>query len=272
MAFGIDHLTLGHFSPPDFARMAGEAGAATISLFLHPNPSVGGDPANSPLEHLSVRRAAIDAVRAAGVKVAVAEGCRIAPDFSLDEQKRRMETAVDLGAPRLNVLITDPEQARADENFALFAAEAAKAGLELLIEFTPLTEVHDLVAADGWARRHGCGIMFDTLHYERTGGTLDQLAAYVRDRPGMIGYVQVCDGPAGRYGDFKAYAREAVRHRFLPGAGAIPLREILSILPADLITSAETPNAGVYKGEVAPDAHLAATAIAMRALLEASGR
>lgn len=270
MDFGIDHLTLGHLAPLEFIRAAREAGASSISLFLHPNPSVGADPAGSLIERPALREATIVALRDAGIKVAVAEECRIGEDFTLAQLLRRLETSVALGAQRLNLLVTDPEAVRADDNFATFARHVADAGVDIVVEFTPLTAIPDLETAHLWARRHGCRIMLDTLHYERTGGTPDALAAFLRASPGAIGHVQVCDGPAGRLSDMKSYAHEAVRDRAAPGAGAIPLAEILRLIPDDVPLSVEVPSSAVYRNELAPAAHLAAVTAGMRAVLKAA--
>jgi len=108
------------------------------------------------------------------------------------------------------------------------AARARRHGLRLTLEFLPESAIPDLdtarrivagVAADN------LGVMFDTWHFARTGGTLAQLAALP---DGVIGSVQISDRREPPPGTVYA----PMSGRLLPGEGELPLVGMLAALLA----------------------------------------
>jgi sugar phosphate isomerase/epimerase len=116
-----------------------------------------------------------------------------------------------------------PQPALADAIGAI-ARRAAREALEIWIEFMPDGGIPDLATAAALAREVGApnvGLTLDTWHFFRTGEGLDALAALPA---GTIRALQAADAK----GDLRGTgARPPTADRLLPGAGVIPLREIL---------------------------------------------
>jgi sugar phosphate isomerase/epimerase len=96
-------------------------------------------------------------------------------------------------------------------------------GLRLLLEFMPEGSVPDLATALTIVRATGAvnlAVMFDTWHFFRTGGTLNDLEGVA---PGEVGGVQASDAPAAQQGVITA----RVNSRLLPGDGAIPVAAVI---------------------------------------------
>jgi sugar phosphate isomerase/epimerase len=98
------------------------------------------------------------------------------------------------------------------------------------------------------------------MHFFRTGGTLEKLAAVGTD---VIGYVQLADAPNTPPGD--SYFLDAMFARLVPGRGELPLRELIAALPADMPISLEVPRLGDLKA-MGGRAHTARVIEAARAL------
>jgi sugar phosphate isomerase/epimerase len=112
------------------------------------------------------------------------------------------------------------------ERFGAFCDRAGEIGAEVQYEFMPVstmadvTSVWDVVRAAG---RPNGGIMFDTLHFFRSGG---DFAALVQVPGERILAVQVSDAPAELQGNLG----EDTFHRRLPGDGELDLAGALAAL------------------------------------------
>ena len=71
--------------------------------------------------------------------------------------------------------------------------------------------------------------MIDSLHLERSGGTIDSLMGVDRH---LLPYLQICDAPA-ILDDLSVAGRlhEALEGRLLPGDGALPIGPLLRAVP-----------------------------------------
>jgi sugar phosphate isomerase/epimerase len=106
-------------------------------------------------------------------------------------------------------------------------AERARGhGLRLTLEFLPESAIADLAAATrivGAVGSANLGVMFDTWHFARTAGTVEQL----RQLPaGVITGLQISDRVPPAAGTVYA----PMSGRLLPGEGELPLGEILNVL------------------------------------------
>jgi sugar phosphate isomerase/epimerase len=72
-----------------------------------------------------------------------------------------------------------------------------------------------------------CSVMLDTWHFWRTSGRLVELENLA---PGTSGAVQVSDADADMWG---SGVKPPTRDRLVPGAGVIPLRQILTLAMAN---------------------------------------
>ena len=106
------------------------------------------------------------------------------------------------------------------------AGRAQAHGVGLTLEFLPESSIPDLATAQRIVTAIGApnlGLMFDTWHFARTGGTLAQLAALPK---GLISGVQISDrrppAPGAVY--------VPMGGRLLPGEGELPLVQWLTVI------------------------------------------
>ncbi len=105
-------------------------------------------------------------------------------------------------------------------------ARAHRRGLRLALEFMPETGIPDLATALAIVRSiaaDNVGIMVDTWHLARSGGTVDDVRALPA---GAIAGIQICDRkdvePGGVY--------VPMAGRLLPGDGSLPLVAFLDVV------------------------------------------
>ncbi len=109
---------------------------------------------------------------------------------------------------------TDVDVDRAAEGFAAVCDTAAQHGLVAHLEFLPWAGVPNLATANEIVSRAGRpngGILLDSWHMFRSGGTLDELALVRGDR---ILNIQLDDAPAQAEADL---SDETQHRRLLPG-------------------------------------------------------
>lgn len=90
------------------------------------------------------------------------------------------------------------------------------------------------------------GIILDTLHAVRTGTTLEAIAS-AADR---IVAVQLSDGPLEM--PPKDRWSEAISGRMLPGEGAFPLAEMLSLVKSGIVIDVEVPQKALARSGIGP--------------------
>jgi sugar phosphate isomerase/epimerase len=134
-----------------------------------------------------------------------------------------------------------------------------------VLEFLPIFNVGSLEAAVSIveeADRPNSGVLVDTLHLSRSGGTPADLRNVPRQ---LIPYLQLADAPA------EPPARddlrdEALHGRMLPGAGALPLTEVLAAVP-DVPVSLELRSRSLMSAYPDPTERARAVLAATRRLL-----
>jgi sugar phosphate isomerase/epimerase len=139
----------------------------------------------------------------------------------------RVATAV--GASRINAAVPFAgkwSRAEITDAFGVAAGRAARDGVDLLLEFLPWTNVHDLATAAAVVR--GCavasaGVMVDVWHVHRGNSGL-----YDADLVTVSG-IQLDDASPEPGADVVA---ETMSARLLPGEGVIPLAAMLPPLLA----------------------------------------
>jgi sugar phosphate isomerase/epimerase len=238
---GLEHLTLLGVSPPDLVSVAAAAGFGAVGLRI--SPAADGERPwpvrpGSPMLAETVRRCADT-----GIRVLDAEAVRLGAvpmDYS-----PVLAAAAALGARYVNAICDDPDLSRLSDSFATLTAAAAPYGIRAVVEFMAYRSVRTLAEAVAIARASGGGaILVDALHVQRCGVPLAALRAV---DPALISYVQLCDAPLAAPGAGPASAdavHEARAARLLPGAGQLPLRELLAALPDGIAVAVEAPRSG----------------------------
>lgn len=235
-SLSLDCLTLTDSSPIELIESAYCAGFDLVSLWVHSasyprqlvSPAIAGDCAEM-LTRLGVAVHSLDAV-----------------DLASLDAVRSARPAMELGARLGGKAIlayhySNPDRAEVADSLALLAELAGEFGLGVNLEpivFGPTATVADanalIEAADV-----DVGILFDTYHFIRSGGTPRDLLDFDCSR---IRYVQINDGPLFR--PEEEWYVEATEERLLPGQGQFPLKEILTLLPQNVPWGIEVPQLG----------------------------
>jgi 4-hydroxyphenylpyruvate dioxygenase len=182
-------------------------------------------------------------------------------ELSEDEFYRAAEA---LGAEAINVVhfAGDPFTPfdAMVEAVAGVCERAGAHGLGIAFEFLPGTGVPTIEVAAQLAEQMGAknfGILFDTRHWARGGGKLEDLASFAP----LISTTQISD---------LKWATNADPNRLLPGEGELPLAEALAIVRRarpDVRIGIETPSARMFSLPANEAASLAAESL--RTLLAA---
>jgi sugar phosphate isomerase/epimerase len=142
---------------------------------------------------------------------------------------------------------------------------AAERGVRMSMEFMPNSGIPDLGVACDLVQRVGApnlGIMFDTWHFFRSGGSIEQLAHVP---PDLVIGLQVSDATADALGS--AYV--PMTDRLLPGDGILPLAQVIGALMENnrsLRVGAEVFQSRLRK--MGPERSAHAVAAAMRPILD----
>jgi sugar phosphate isomerase/epimerase len=86
--------------------------------------------------------------------------------------------------------------------------------------------------------------MVDTLHFARSGSSLDELKKLPRE---WFRYAQVSDAPAQAPKTRDEIIHAARFERLFPGEGGLGVREILACLPAGIPFALEIPRASLSR-------------------------
>ena len=213
---------LPEFTPQQAASAAVAAGWPAVGIWVEPSTWT--------------RTTARD-VRArtegAGIAVLDVEVIWIRPGPDDPDHLRIIDAGADIGARHVLVVSSDPDPGATADKFGRLSDHAVAGGLRACLEFAAFTTVRDLAAALDVIARAGrpeAGLLIDPLHFRRTGGAPTDLRGV---DPHRFPYAQICDavadGPAPQ--DVPAIIHEALDLRLPLGEGALPLAELLEVLP-----------------------------------------
>jgi sugar phosphate isomerase/epimerase len=234
----LDHLTVLEVGPPDLITLGAQAGYQAVGLRLR-SPVAGGieyrlRPGTQAMKETLGRMADT------GVNVFDIEVVVLTEDTEVKTYAEMFEVGALLGAKRVCVNIADPDRARAIERFAELCEMATRFHLALDVEFMifrAVATIGDAVEVVTKAKKANSGILVDTLHVIRSGGSAAALAAL---DPKLIGSVQLCDAPLTRPASL-SITDEARTDRLPPGDGELPLHDILDALPEGVPLAVEVP-------------------------------
>ena len=267
---GVEMLTVLGMPPVDFVRLAAELGCVSVSTGLSGLPltmfgitDYAPYPAWSLRDDPALRRETIAALRDTGVAVGLAEGFSAKSDADVSAYAADLDLFAELGASRLNAICVENDMVMAVDQLGKLADLAAQRGMAFTIEFFPCEGINSFERVLEVVDRIGrdkAGVLLDTMHFFRTGATLEQLRAAGVE---VVGYVQLADAPNTPPGE--TYFKDAMFARDVPGVGELPLRALISALPADLPISVEAPNLNAMRA-LGPHEHARRVVAAARAL------
>lgn len=174
-----------------------------------------------------------------------------------------VDTAAELGVGHVLVASGPASRDEVVERFGQLCARAASTDVVMVLEFLPIFTIGTLAAALSVVEEVGLGgVLVDTLHLSRSGGSVEELADVPR---ALLPYLQLADAPA-EVPDREALREEALHGRLLPGDGELPLDAVLRAVP-DVPVSVELRSAGLMAAHRDPIERARVVLAATRRLL-----
>jgi sugar phosphate isomerase/epimerase len=149
-----------------------------------------------------------------------------------DPGDRLIDVAAEIGARHVLVASRWDDPVVVTERFAALCDRAAPHDITVVLEFLPIFGIRTLTEAVAIvieAARPNGGVLVDTLHLARSGGSPADL---VTVDPALLPYLQVADAPATVPVDLASLVDEARYGRLLAGDGVLPIREVTEAVPS----------------------------------------
>lgn len=237
-AIGIAPLSVLGTEPVDFISAAARAGCDFIGLRTRPVTATEQD---LNLLHGNRRiKEVLAALKDTGMSVRDTEFLAIDPQLEADTWLPMLEAAVTLGAQTLTATITDTDLSRGSDKLAKIVEDGKQAGIIITLEPISYQTVQSLTQGAEVAKQTGCQVLFDTLHFHRAFGKMEEIPAAL---PYLANMVQLCDGISTERADSRdGLIEESRAKRYVPGEGDFKLAECLALLPPDMPVSVEVPN------------------------------
>ena len=168
-------------------------------------------------------------VRDLGLVVTDLSALGLGADASTDERvsASMARRCAALGIPLCALVLMVPPSPAMDDRVSRVADVFAANGVRLALEFVPYTEVRTLAEARAVCERIGyerCGLMVDTWHLARSGGSPADVADLA---PHEIACVQLADAAPEAADDLPDESR---RSRLLPGEGVVDFAAVAAAL------------------------------------------
>lgn len=245
--FSLAHLTAINLAPPELIRVASRTGYKTVGLRLI---AVTADSPGYPLmSDAAMMRETKAAIAETGVGVLDIEFVKITPEFDVNALESFVAAGAELGAKYVITAPYDPDLTRLAENLGDMSDLCVRHGLRSVLEFFPWTDVPNLATAAAVVAATGrpeCGILLDTLHFDRSDSAAGQFSGIPATR---FPFAHLCDAPTG-----KTWTREQLFHagrleRLPPGEGEIDIKAILAHLPQNIPIALEVPMTAMAAAE-----------------------
>lgn len=237
--FSLAHLTVLSLSPPQIVQVAARTGYRTVGLRLI---AVTDTTPGYPLMHdPALMRATKAAMNDTGIGVSDIEFVKITPEFDVAGMEPFLAAGAELGAKYVVTAPYDADLARLSDRLASIADLAAQYRLCPVLEFFPWTSVPDLATALKVVEETGrsnTGILVDTLHFNRSASTLDQLAQIPANR---LPLMHICDAPVQANYTTDELLHTARAERLPPGEGQIDIKRIHQCMPQGISIGLEVP-------------------------------
>lgn len=240
MNIAIEPQTTFMMPPDQFVHLAADLGCDAVGIML---ASHGWNPEGwepwSLRDDVELRKRFAGALEERGVSISLGDGFQILPGKEAKDAEADLDLIRELGATRINTGSFEPDLGRAHDQFAQLVAMATYRGMVTTLEFAPPHTIGNLTLALEAVRTVGriddFKLLIDTMHFVRSGSSIDELAAL---EPRTIGYSHLSDNTIEPR---NPTYREDSQDRMPPGEGELPLRELISIIPEDVPISVEVP-------------------------------
>ena len=248
---GIGMLSVFALPPLELVEVAADLGCRYISTVVQGHPLVPlGFAPYSLKDDAGLRKDLLAAMAHRGVSISLGDGFLVLPGAEMHKFSTDLDVLAELGVPWINTVSLDPELNRTFDQFAALTELAAQRGIQTAIEPVPGLTIADLptaLAAREHVGRPDFRLLIDTMHLVRSGHSATDLAALDRED---IGYAQLCDTTLRPRIDI--YSEEAIFERMVPGAGELPLCDLIGALPPDIVIELEVPQRSLALAGVSP--------------------
>lgn len=242
---GLEMQTVFGLPPTEHLQWAAELGLSFITLGPGPLPWRWDDFEDWSLADLRTRNNIKRIMQNTGVEILLGEGFAIRPQVEATDHCDNLDYFAELGASFVNTVTLDRDYNRTVDQLGQLAELSNERGLTLTLEFAPLHLVNDFESAIsiiGQLPNSSILITLDTMHFFRSGGTLEQL---VEPSLSLVGHIQLSDVPL--YPTTDDYFQEACFARCAPGLGELPLKECLNAFCIEQSVGLEIPAPTAYK-------------------------
>jgi sugar phosphate isomerase/epimerase len=239
-SLALDHITVVDTTPAELAAVAAQTGCDGVCIFLHSMPdALPRLPAYNLITDAAARRDTKNICADLGIAIDLTYPFTLASRTDIAAFEPALTASAELGVPAVNALLYDRDPVRRLERFGVFCDLAESIGLDVVIEFYPPSQIKTFKDALGLLREAGranAGLNLDLLHHIRSGGAVEELALAPAE---IFRLVQLSDGPASIPEDKLLW--EAGLQRLAPGAGALPLKAMLALMPPRVRVTVEVP-------------------------------
>ncbi len=251
---GIEMLSVFGMPPIEYVNLTADLGCRYITTGMvgfAPVKALNYQPF-SLRDEPQLRKDLLSVMNDRGVSISLGEGLLIAAGVDVRSYANDLDVMAELHIPRINTVSLEPDRARALDELAVLTALAAERGIATCVEPVVGLSIADLpsaIAAVEYVDRDEISLLIDTMHVARFGASADDLRAIPAER---IGYIQLSDTTMHKR--MEHYAEEAMFERMVPGEGELPLLDMLTALPEDLVVGLEIPmRSRAEAGISAPD-------------------
>jgi sugar phosphate isomerase/epimerase len=180
-------------------------------------------------------------LRDTGLKLIDIEVVWIKPGPANPDHARIIDIGAELGARNVLCVSSDPDRNATRDKLGTLIERGTKNGIRVNLEFGLFTEVKTIHQATSLLEEidgPAAGLLVDSLHWHRSGGTLADIAAIP---PRWLSYAQLCDAPmpGADPKDPEAILIEAIDGRMPLGEGGLPLAGIVDLLPDGFVLAIE---------------------------------
>jgi sugar phosphate isomerase/epimerase len=251
---GVAHLTLLDLTPPELVAAAAEAGYDFVGVRVI--AATAGETPFPMQPGSTMSKETIARLNDTGLQVRDIEFLTLDDHATADYWLPALDAGAALGARTVSVVGADADFVRLADTLSKLTEDARAFTIRPTLEPISYQPVHSVPEAAQLARHAGAAVLIDPLHLRRFGGTIAQVRALEVD---LIPILQICDAPfaapehldipttmpRGMTTNGSVLQLEARAIRLIPGTGALPLKELISAVPADTPLSIEVPNGNV---------------------------
>jgi sugar phosphate isomerase/epimerase len=194
LRFSLAHLTVLGCTPPEMTRIAARAGYDFVSYRLI-HMGLANEPDYSLTHNAPLFRETKSALSATGLKLHDVELARIIDGVDVAAYVPELEVAAQLGARRVISSVWTANRTYAIDSLGRLCELAGKLRLEVSVEFVTWSNAPRLGDVMGFVRavkQANCGLLIDTLHFNRSGIKPEELDEVPR---GRFHFVHLCDAP-----------------------------------------------------------------------------